>query len=295
MWIVLLNAGAGGATAPNLAARIASLFEAAGRSVDVRVVPRGTIEAHARVAVREPGVRALIAAGGDGTVSAVAAAVAGTGVPMGILPLGTRNHFARDLGLPLTLEAAVQTAAAGHTRQVDAGDVNGRVFVNNSSVGLYPDVVRERNKHRWRRRAGKLLATTRATWRVLRQVKRRHVILETPERKLVRDVPFVFVGNNDYDPMLLTGRSRTHLDRGELSLWMPRKGASRRILLLLLFRSLVGRLQTSAALERTCLPEIRVDLGKRRVRVSTDGEVVRLTTPLHYRVRPGALTVLAPA
>lgn len=294
MWIVLLNASAGGARQTDLAVRIAALFAAEAKAVEVRPVS-GSIGEAARMAAGEPGVDAVVAAGGDGTVSAVAAALADTGMPMAILPLGTRNHFARDLGIPLALDAAVRAAVSGRARQVDVGEVNGRVFVNNSSVGLYPDVVRERARHGWARRAGKVLATARAAWRVLRQVKRRHVLLETPEGKIVRDVPFVFVGNNDYDPMFLTGRSRECLDRGELSLWMPRKGASRRVMLVLLLRSLIGRLQTSPALERVCLPELWVDLGKPRVRVATDGEIVRMSTPLHYRVRPRALTVFAPA
>ena len=249
----------------------------------------------ARAAASEPGIEAIIAAGGDGTVSSVAAAVADTGIPLGVLPLGTRNNFARDLGLPRSLEGAIRVAAAGHVRRVDAGEVNGHVFVNNSSVGLYPDVVRERNRHRWRRRAGKLFATFRATWRVLRQVKRRHILLATADRGLIRDAPFAFIGNNDYDPSFFSGRGRPALDRGELSLWVPRRGASRRILLRWMLRSLVGRLRSSPELERTCLPELWVDLGKPRVRVATDGEVIHMRGPLHYRVRPGALTVFSPA
>lgn len=295
MWVVLLNGGAGGAAARALDERISALFRKAGREVDVRRVPAGGIEEAARASVREPGLEALIAAGGDGTVSSVAAAVAGTGIPLGVLPLGTRNNFARDLGLPLSLEGAIRVAAAAHAKRVDVGEVNGRVFVNNSSVGLYPDVVRERNRHRWRRRWGKLLATFRATWRVLAQVKRRHILLATADRGLIRDAPFAFIGNNDYDPSFFSGRGRPSLEEGVLSLWVPRRGASRQILLRLLLRSIVGRLKTSPELERTCLPELWVDLGKPRVRVATDGEIVHMRGPLHYRVRPRALTVFAPA
>lgn len=295
MWVVLLNGGAGGAKAAKLDARITQLFAHLGRDVEVRRVHASGIEAAARDAVEDPEIEAVIAGGGDGTVSAVAAAVAGTGVAMGVLPLGTRNNFARDLGLPLSLDAAIRVAADGNAKRVDVGEVNGRVFVNNSSVGLYPDVVRERNRHRWRRRAGKALATLRATWRVLRKVKRRHILLASADRGIIRDAPFAFIGNNDYDPRLLSGRGRPILDGGVLSLWVPRRGASRRILLKLLLRSLVGKLQTSPELERTCLPELWVDLGKPDVRVAADGEVVHMRGPLHYRVRPRALSVFAPA
>jgi len=293
MWIVLLNEGAGG-VCTELAVRIHDLFHAAGQPVVVRCVSGDGIEAAARVALATPDIRAIIAAGGDGTVSAVAGVLADTGIPLGILPLGTRNHFARDLGLPLALDAAIALAVTAISRRVDVGEVNGRVFVNNSSVGLYPDVIEERSRHRWRRRAGKLFATFRATWRVVRSARRRHVLLATREKGLVRDVPFVFIGNNDYDPRFITGRSRAKLDGGELSLWVPKRGASRRILLQYLLRALVGRLQKAPDLEHALLPELWLDMGKPRVRVATDGEVVRMRAPLHYRVRPGALRVFAP-
>lgn len=295
MWIVLLNEGAGGANASDLANRIHALYQEAGQTVVVRCVHGSAIEASAREAAQTPGIGAIVAAGGDGTVSAVAGVLADTGIPMAILPLGTRNNFARDLGLPLDLASAVRLSVTALARHVDVGEVNGRVFVNNSSIGLYPDVIEERSRHRWRRRAGKLLATFRATWHVLRAARRRHVFLATRDKGLSRDVPFVFIGNNDYDPRFLSGRGRPRLDAGELSLWVPNRGASRRILLQYLLRALVGRLQNAPSLERALLPEVWVDMGKPRIRVATDGEIVHMRAPLHYRVRPGALRVFAPA
>ena len=90
----------------------------------------------------------VVAAGGDGTVNAVASALAGSDMPLGIFPLGTFNHFARDIGIPLGPEAAAKVIATGHPKRVDVGEVNDRIFVNNSSLGVYPDIVRERESLR---------------------------------------------------------------------------------------------------------------------------------------------------
>ena len=88
----------------------------------------------------------VVGGGGDGTIAAVAAALVGTDTPLGVLPMGTLNHFAKDLGIPLELEKAVQTLFTGKVAQVDVGEVNGRIFLNNSSLGFYPRIVQERER-----------------------------------------------------------------------------------------------------------------------------------------------------
>src|SRR5215218_7585967 len=94
--------------------------------------------AFAAAFAHETGAEAVVAGGGDGTVGSVAGALAGHGMPLGVLPLGTLNHFAYDLGIPFTLDGAIAVIAAGHVASIDVGEVNGHVFVNNSSIGLYP-------------------------------------------------------------------------------------------------------------------------------------------------------------
>lgn len=293
VWVVLLNGRALDAADEALSRRIAELFRSEGIDARVRQVNSAALESEARVAAADPAVEAVVAAGGDGTVSSVAQAVAGSDKPMAVLPLGTRNHFARDVGIPLDLPGAVRAAATRHVRAVDVGDVNGRVFVNNSSVGLYPDMIRERERHRWRRRAGKLLATFRASWRALARLQHGRILMASRDKGLVRDVPFVFIGNNDYDPSWIAGRTRHRVDGGVLSLWVPKR-STRFAILRLALRAVVGRLRSAKDLERTTLPEVWVDVGRRHVRVAADGEVRRMKCPLHYRVRPGALHVLAP-
>ena len=143
-----------------------------------------------------PGV--IVAGGGDGTVSTVAAALVDTDICLGVLPLGTLNHFAKDLGLPLDLEAAVRCIATGVTSRVDVGEVNGRVFVNNSSLGLYPDIVRDREQQQKRFGRGKWHALLRASIAALRRYPFLQVSLAVEGRERAYRTPFVFIGNNAY-------------------------------------------------------------------------------------------------
>src|SRR5204862_429264 len=111
----------------------------------------------------------IVAGGGDGTLNAIAALVAGTSTALGVLPLGTLNHFARDLHIPTDLEGAVRTLAEGHVVRIDVGEVNGRVFLNNSSVGLYPSLVHHREQQQMRLGRSKWNALFWSAWLMLRR------------------------------------------------------------------------------------------------------------------------------
>src|SRR3954471_17771311 len=148
---VIINERSGTARGADAGGQIQSLFDKHGLRVRLeRVREPGDLPARARQAASRGDV--LVAGGGDGTVSSVASVAADAGATMGVLPMGTLNHFAKDLGIPLDLEHAVATVAGGHVREVDVGEVNGRVFVNNSSVGLYPRMVWERDAEQRRGR-----------------------------------------------------------------------------------------------------------------------------------------------
>ena len=141
----------------------------------------------------------VVFGGGDGTVSTGAAALAGGPKALGVLPLGTFNHFARDLGIPLELEDAVRTIAVGHVREVDVGEVNGRPFVNNSSIGLYPEMVRVRDELRRHHGMRKGTAMLGAAREVLRDPPFLRVDLRVLDDVARVRTPFVFVGNNRYE------------------------------------------------------------------------------------------------
>ena len=247
----------------------------------------------AGLARSEPEEVAFIAAGGDGTVNCVAAVVAGTARKLGVLPVGTLNHFAKDLALPQELEAAVAVAAGSVSRAVDAAEVNGRIFVNNSSIGAYPLMVldRERMKrtglNRW---ASLALASAKSFLRF----RRRHVKLEIDGRARRFRTPLVFVGNNEYCMDGFRMGKRERLDQGELALFLAHD-ITRVGVLRMIFAALRGRVKEAPEYEEVKATQVTITPHKRRLRVSLDGEVKRMHSPLRYSIKPGALQVLCPA
>jgi diacylglycerol kinase family enzyme len=293
--IVLLNCGSGAVDSSKADAeteRVAAAFRAAGLEAPVHAVPAGHIEEAARAAASSE-ADAVVLGGGDGTLSTGAAALAGGAKALGILPLGTFNHFAKDLGVPLKLEDAVRTITLGHVREVDVGEANGRPFLNNSSIGLYAEIVRARDELRRHRRMRKGLAMLRAAPEVLRDPPFLRVDLRVLGDVTRVRTPFVFVGNNRYEMNPFSLGARSALDRGELSLYVARN-VRRWGLVRLAFRALVGRLRQDRDFEAITVPEVDVGTHRRIVRVALDGELFRMESPIRYRIRPGALRVLAP-
>jgi diacylglycerol kinase family enzyme len=236
---------------------------------------------------------AIVAGGGDGSVSAVAGTLAGSKLPMGVLPLGTLNHFAKDLGLPMELEAAVKVIAAGHVKSIDLAKVNDRLFINNSSIGIYPQVVREREEQRLRLGRGKWLSMFIAALGALRRFPVLHVRLGIDNQTVLRRTPFVFVGNNRYEMSLMSVRGRQRLDEATLSLYIANR-TGRFGMLRLAVRLIFGRLDQAKDFESVYLNEFWIETGKRRLHVALDGEVENISPPLHYQSVPGALSVFVP-
>jgi diacylglycerol kinase family enzyme len=288
--IVLTNPHAGGRA--DRAAELREAFESCGATADVRKVHGEALTAAAERASKEPGVNAIVAAGGDGTVSAAAAALDGTGIPLGVIPSGTLNHFARDLGLPLALGPAVKVIVAGHTRRVDVAEVNRRMFINNSSIGLYPHIVGKRDSLR-RQRLGhnKWIAMLIAILSVFRRYPSVRVRIGVSGQTALRTTPFVFVGNNRYEMDFTNLGKRQRLDGGELCVYFANR-TGRFGLFLLALRTLIGRLEQAEDFDAISATEVWIETPKRQLRVALDGEVVRLAPPLHYRIRPAALTVI---
>ena len=176
---------------------------------------------------------------------------------------------------------------------VDVGEVNGRIFLNNSSIGFYPQIVQEREREQ-RQGYGKWRAAAHAAVRVLHRSRTLHVALsDDHDRRQSYDTPFVFVGNNRYTLAGLQIGTRAALDGGKL--WLcAAPHAGRFKLLTLALKGLLGLVHDIdlAAFE---IAETEVRLRQRRVIVATDGEVCEMQTPLRYRTRPGALRVVVPA
>jgi diacylglycerol kinase family enzyme len=240
-------------------------------------------------------VDAVVAAGGDGTIGAAAAALAGSDRPLGVLPLGTLNHFARDAGLPADPGEAVAAIAGGATRLVDVAELNGEVFVNNSSIGLYPMMVRGREAQQRRLGRSKRLAMLIASMRALRHFSRRRLTIRAGGGQAPIETPLLFVGNNRYETSLLTLGRRQAIDRGELCLYAP-LARSRLHFIGLALRSLIGRLdQVRDFVNLDGLEAIEVRSRLASLSVATDGETRNVETPLRYRIRPRALRLLVPA
>lgn len=294
--VTLLNAAAGpeqSASADEQARQVQHAFEAARVQAEVRPVRARELTTAAREAASSD-VDAVVVGGGDGTISSVAGILAGSQMPLGVLPLGTLNHFAKDAGIPQMLEEAVQVIAAGAWHAVDVADVNGRVFTNNSSIGIYPRIVSERDQQRQRLGRGKWRAMLSASVSVFRRFPTVRVRLGIGDRSVPCTTPFVFVGNNRYEFSLLQFGGRTALDRGELGLYYPLR-TGRLGLLKLAARAVLGRLDQAKDFAMMSLPEVWIESPRRQLHVAVDGELVYLPPPLHYRIRPRALRLLAPA
>jgi len=292
---VFLNAGAGGLVRHDQATRRDSVeraFESVGIAAVVSEVRADRLTEAVTSAV-QAGAEVVVAGGGDGTLSTVAGVLAGTRVPLGILPLGTLNHFARDLGLPLTLAEAVGVIAAGNVSVVDVAEVNGRIFVNNSSLGVYPRLVLERDAFRSRLGLGKWSALAIALLKLLRRFPLVDVELTTEGQVLTRRTPLVFVGNNAYELDLAKGGSRARLDRGELSLYIANV-STRWGVVKLIARTLFGQLKQAEDFHRFALRDCRIASRRHRIHVAVDGEVIVLAPPLVYQTRTRSLQVFVP-
>ena len=291
-WALIVNRPSEDASA-RLAAELAGILRSRNRSADFMLRRSGeSPEALARAALSR-GAQTVVAVGGDGTVSAVAEALAGSDNVLGIIPAGTLNHFARDLRIPLEPEAAVQVIEGGHTIRVDVAEVNGRIFINNSSIGLYPKLVGERAALQaggW----SKWPALAWATAKVLARYARVNVELKAASAVRSCTTPLVMVANNEYSIRGLSLGTREQLDGGVLGIYIVRD-TGRLGFALLCWRALLGHLRPGDELEFLRCVELEIRRRKGQIRVALDGEVERLTSPLRYKIRHADLVVAAPA
>ena len=291
----LLNAGSGTGQGPALAETVRGLLGRGDAAVEVREIARGASVDGAIAAAKAARPDVLVAGGGDGTVSAVAAALVDSDIVLGVLPLGTLNHFAKDLGIPLVLEAAAEAIVSGRTTRIDVGEVNGRVFINNSSIGLYPEIVRDRERQQRRLGRGKWPALAWATWAALRRYSFLSVTLRIGGAERSRKTPFVFVGNNEYRMEGFSiGERVGGLGAGLLSVYLTQRPGRLRLLMLAL-RALAGRLRQARDFEALLTADFVIESRHRMLRVATDGEITEMQTPLRYRSRPASLQVALPA
>jgi YegS/Rv2252/BmrU family lipid kinase len=288
---IIINDSSGVLDKSEVLELLSGAFQASGLKVNLQLAKSG--EEVIRMAERALQSRSqvVVAGGGDGTINAVASVLVGTEKVLGVLPLGTLNHFAKDILIPLDLQSAVQNLLQGRIVKIDVGMVNDRLFINNSSLGLYPHIVHQRRKQQ-RKGLSKWAAFVWALFIVLRRYPLMRVRLEVNGQEFVHRTPFVFIGNNEYNFSFFDIGSRGCLDAGQLSLYIaPFTG--RLGLLRLGLRAFFGKLNEETDFTALCAKEVWVDT-RRRVRVATDGEIFVMRPPLHFKIRPAALRVLVP-
>lgn len=272
------------------AAEVAAALRAAGIEPSIEEVDGDEIEQRAR-GLLERGATMIIVGGGDGSVSAAAQAVASSDVALGILPLGTLNHLARDLGLPFDLNQAAAAIAAGRSRTIDVAEVNGRTFVNNAAIGLYPLMVVDREAQQQRLGRSKRLAMLVASLRTMVRFHRQRLTLSGDGGEARVDTPLLFVGNNDYRLAMPGAGRRERIDGGRLSVLVLRKKGLPGFLAAV-GRALLGRGREDDMVRLDHVEQLRVDSARSSITLALDGEPIKMAPPLDFRIHKQALKVI---
>lgn len=240
------------------------------------------------------GYDTIIAAGGDGTVSSIAGVIVELDlkVKFGVLPTGTFNHFAKDIGMPQDIETALEVIAKGKSTYIDIGKVNHMYFLNNSSLGLYPKLVKYRQNYQ-KKGLWKWFAFGASMFALFRSDTSFHVEFESGQHKKIKRTPFVFVGNNKYEMEGFSAGARKNLDQGILSLCIAMEVTKLR-LTSFVFHAIKGSLIQQKDFNIIGVQEFTINSRKRFLHVSHDGEVSSMQTPLQYKILPKVLWVIIP-
>ncbi|MFO1039908.1 MAG: diacylglycerol kinase family protein [Geminicoccaceae bacterium] len=296
---VLINRGGGTMLAQGVDTvrdKLQSVFDAAGIDADLHFVAGAELRPMAEAAredARAGRLDAVVVGGGDGSVSTVAGVMADSGVTMGVLPVGTLNHFAGDVGMPADIEAAARALTTAEIRSVDVGEVNGRIFINNSVIGAYPYMVIDRERRREMHGLGKWPAMALAFGRLLWRFPRRRLTLCLEGQAKPYRTPLLFIGVNEYSFDYLKPHRAGTMDAGELWLLVARVQGPIGLVRLVTRAAFIG-LDGARDFNVMKVRGLEIRLRASRVPVAFDGEVEIMQGPLKVRIRPGALRVLAP-
>jgi diacylglycerol kinase family enzyme len=243
------------------------------------------------------GYTSIVAVGGDGTVSAVAGTIIELGlqkrgIKLGVLPTGTFNHFAKDLGIPSSIAETLNIIRKEKSVLIDVGKVNDMYFVNNSSLGIYPKIVKIRDRMK-KNGYGKTIALVAASISALRTDNSLSIEFESENNKVRKITPFVFIGNNKYEISGFNIGERKRLDEGSLTICIT-KQVSKFRLIVLACKAIIGTLIESTDFNVIGLKEFTIYSKASLIDVSHDGEVSKINTPLHYQILPKIISVIIP-
>lgn len=275
------------------AANAGSILEGAGHTVSTSIVDGEQIEESLDAAVSGP-AGVILVGGGDGTVSAAAGKLMGSGKALAILPAGTMNLFARSLGIPLELQAAVHAFSSGEIRAVDLASGDGRIFVHQFSIGLHAKLIELREKAEFRSRIGKIWASTRAGIGALFRPPRLKVRLEMDDDIVECATAGVGITNNPFGEGHLPYADMP--DEGVLGIYVTR-ARRKRDLALFAMKLALGRWKTNRHVDiyRSRKVTLTLQSPPRRFGCAIDGELCDLETLTRLEILPGALNVLVPA
>jgi len=292
---VVMNAGSGDKDADSREAAIREVLSEAGRTYRLwRVTKSGYLPEVARQAVelarQQKGI--VVAAGGDGTINAVANAVLASGCPFGVLPQGTFNYFCRTHGIPLDTAEATRLVLHGVVRPVQVGLVNDRLFLVNASLGLYPKLLENREAHKQKFGRTRLVAFFSALLTALTPPRQLVLTLEQRDEKIVIETSTLMVENNRLQLEEVGLPEASAVQLGQLALIVVKaKGVLQ--MLSLLIHAAMGRLGEADTVSSLSFTSLTVSpLRKRRIKVATDGEINWLLPPLLFRVAPHPLLLL---
>ncbi len=290
---VIINAAGGSFVENETEQKLKDAFAANGLEANIRLAKTGPQIGEFAEAAAKGDAEIIVAGGGDGTISSVAAIVSKTDKTFGVLPLGTLNNFSKDLQIPQDIDEAIRIIAAGNTADIDLAELNGRIFINNSSIGLYPRIVRNRVQQQQRLGYGKWRAAFWATLRMFRISPFLKVGIVVDGKFFLRKTPFVFVGNNEYEMDFYNIGRRAAMDKGKLSVYFLHRGGRLGVISLLL-RTITGTAKQWREFEEVLSETVSIQTRRKRMHVAFDGEVYTMETPLQYKILPKALRVLVP-
>lgn len=270
-----------------------AVFEQHGHALDCQIVSGDAVEATLRKAAQTEGIGAIIAGGGDGTVSTAASIAFETGCPLAVLPAGTMNLFARALKVPLVLEEALEAIAGGQIGTVDIATANERAFVHQFSVGIHARLVRIRENMTYSSRIGKMLASLRAIAAAAMNPPDFEAELHTGTGVEKRRVSGIAISNNP------VGDRHIHadvLDSGVLGVYVA-SAMSTAALLQLALALFTGGWRDSPMVSEKEVREVTLQFPRRKkgAQAVIDGELIELDRSVTLKVHPGALKVVLPA
>jgi len=297
-YLVLVNAKGGtvrdrGARA--LKADLESAFTQCGEQADIRMLHPSRLAAEIRQAIdNRAGEHAIIVGGGDGTLSAAAGMLSGSDIPLGILPLGTMNLFARAIGVPLAPAESVEALVNAVPAKIDMLEIGGRKVLMHASIGLHPKVVRMRESMPYKTRLARMLNGIIAWVRVTRRLQKMQIRGQFGDKSVVRAASAILISNNVLPEGIGEVPVSHTLDGGEIAIYLT-ASASRQELVRLALATSLGAWRDSELVEEFRTASAEIESTKKSLLVSLDGEVVRLKTPVEVAMIPKSLSVLMPA